>query len=666
MANSPKIRQTVRIPFAPIYSNRDGKSSIDNQDQHFVNCILDIKQDPYTKEETTYALKRPGVGAMQDFTNIPDAGTGSFSTQGFWIFHNKAVFVNNNRLYTCAVPVVTETPTLLHTFNAYTLENTAAVEIWNEFGTDFSNDFIYRGTELLQEGIEYLYITNGLEDILIDKNSTVTSGTQAFNPFVASTYYKSGDRVIPSTYAGRTGYYYIVVGEAGDVTLSGTEPTWPTVLGSTVVSGDVTFMCFAIATASTVADIYTNRVYALNDLVQPSVTSGYYYKCTTAGTTTAEPTWSQIIGDTSSDSGVDFICVGNHGGKPGLALPMPVYLDTYLVLCPYKSSDLYNSGPSNIYSWNATDFISADSFTSSLKAVSRYNNYIIAYSDRDAELFYNNANTTGSPFSRHESFLLQVGTTTAYSVVGTESFICWAGESNAGSASIWMLDGFEPKEISTPFINKILATENIISSFAMRVMGHLLLVFNATSFSFVFDVGLNLWYEWSTDDSNFGFDFFAFDPQATVTSNTFLMSKTRNEVFITGSYLLSDYFTTVDTGTAIKVKLITSKIDFGNRYRKFGHSLDVIGDIYDPRNSFVSSPDANIDIYFSDNDYENITPDNLFLYPENAIAHTVDMSVRPRIAPIGSFRRRAFMLIYEGNLAFRLEGFDLKFTQGIS
>jgi hypothetical protein len=66
---------------------------------------------------------------------------------------------------------------------------------------------------------------------------TYTVGWQVRRPFVASKAYAVGDLVYPTT-ANLNGHFYKVT-IAG--TAAGTEPTWPTGGGATVVSGTVTF-----------------------------------------------------------------------------------------------------------------------------------------------------------------------------------------------------------------------------------------------------------------------------------------------------------------------------------------------------------------------------------------------------------------------------------------
>lgn len=682
-----KIRQEVRIPFFPADSNRTTVTSSSDTDPIIKNAFIDIRSNPQTKEQTSFVVKRPGIKMVHNPTGYDPTDDGSiipFSgsdyVQGMWIFGDWLFYIENHVLFKVAMSSVTGTTATDPTLVFYTevalqkFLGVSTTDLTTAFGTDFANDFAYGATQYINGeqsgyagGQEALYVTNGIETFSITKAGTAYTHNEPANVYTPNTYYKPGDRVIPSTYAGATGYQYMLLGEAGLTVYESTEPTWPnTAYGETVVSaGGNTW----ISLSSNTPQIYTNRVYTVGQLVIPSVESGYYYQVTTGGTASAEPTWTQLKGDTcTATGGVVFTCLGNYG-RPGLVLPNPVYLDTYIVLNAYKSSDLYHSDPTDPNSWNPLNFISADSFTSYTRAIARYNNYIIAYGETDAELFYNNANTSGSTLSRHESFLLQIGTETHRSVVEAESVIAWIGKSAMGGHAIWLLDGFEPREISTPWVNKILENEvNVgrsLSAYPIRIGGHNLLVWSlpTSKLALVFDIGLNIWYYWNISNTAVGLGY----PAADSLAWPFTIAATYgndNGIYLAGNVAMFIYklSTTqyqdqlvVDPSflLPVPVEIRTPKIDFGNRKRKFCHSLDVIGDNNASRLDITWSDDSDDYTVFAST-------------PISGASYNVGLNARPRIAPVGSFRRRAFRFFHSANTALRLEGFDLTYTQGIS
>ncbi len=94
------------------------------------------------------------------------------------------------------------------------------------------------------------------------------------------------------TYSNNYIYRCKVAGTSGT-----TQPTWPTTIEATV-DDDAGATTWLASTA-----------YALDDLVLPTVANGYYYKCTTAGTSgTTEPTWPTTEGATVTDGTVVWTC----------------------------------------------------------------------------------------------------------------------------------------------------------------------------------------------------------------------------------------------------------------------------------------------------------------------------------------------------------------------
>lgn len=672
-----KIRQDVRIPFFPADSNRDTFTVSTDKDSIIKNGFIDIRSNSSTKEQIPYLVKRPGIQRVLHPSNI---GVDEYNCQGFWIFGDTIIAVYADIIYKLPMSSLPATAqyttgmtivyqTLVSQMYGWTWDGSTYINLKEQFGTDFQTDYAYNAVPYIDrnEG-ECLYITNGLETIVIKHDGTYFLPEEPVNLYQANTYYTPGDRVLASAYTNQTAYEYILLGEAGIAVLETTEPTWPTTSGDTVVSaGGNTWVTVPRRTATY---SYTNRTYTAGQYVIPSTETGYYYIVTTGGTASAEPTWTELKDDTcTATGGVIFTCLGNYS-RPGLMLPMPVYLDTFLVVNKYKTSDLYHSDPTDPNSWNPTNFISADSFTSYTRAIARYNNYIIAYGETDTELFYNNANTTGSTLSRHESFLLQIGAQHQKHVIVAESIIAWIGKSAMGGKAIWLLDGFEPREISTPWVNKMLEEEGIpgldAGAFSIRIAGHNLLVWvlETSKVALVFDIGLGLWYYWTNEPQVTPVDN---NPNDGGTPLSFVFNKAsvyNNEVYLASSQTvyIAKFSTTVyqdetiyswGAPMPIYFEVRTPKIDFGNRKRKFCHSLDII---CDP----VSS---NMNVAWSD------SPDDFARFAlasssATAITTTVDLSGRPRITPVGSFRRRSFRFFHDSNTALRLEGFDLTYTQG--
>lgn len=70
-------------------------------------------------------------------------------------------------------------------------------------------------------------------------------------------------------------------------------------------SFDATNGITKLDTAVNKPDIWkASTAYAVGDVVRPTTNNGYYYKCSTAGTShTAEPTWGTTVAGTTSEGG---------------------------------------------------------------------------------------------------------------------------------------------------------------------------------------------------------------------------------------------------------------------------------------------------------------------------------------------------------------------------
>lgn len=133
-----------------------------------------------------------------------------------------------------------------------------------------------------------------------------------------------GDFVVP-TIPNSTGFYYVATAVSG--ASGGSEPAWPTTVGATVVDGGVTWTCtgtfagYLNVWSATTAFASNGQfgTYVIPTL--PSTNPGYYYLCTTAGTSgSSEPTWpvptALVPNPTVVDGSVTWTCIGRNGTIP--------------------------------------------------------------------------------------------------------------------------------------------------------------------------------------------------------------------------------------------------------------------------------------------------------------------------------------------------------------
>ena len=591
MAGYTKLRKQLRVPFIPAQENRDNTAS---KDQRYINCYLDVIKTSISNDAKMFLTKRPGIQEISETTS----GVG----RGVWFFAGHTYHVTGSTLYRDNVAIKTLTADLTNPCGA---------------------------VECLAP-LEKLFLCDGFTAWLIDPDGTITDVEQSFYRWTANTILKVWDKVIPTTYANQTVWYKVTTGG----TTGATEPTWG---ANTVVSGTVTFTKVGSYSG---ARQYTNRAYSVGDLVQPATENAMYYKVVKAGTTKAEPTWSLIIGSITTQNGVEFENMGYYGGFPSPHLPQPCYIDGYIFLAEEGTSDIYNSRTTYPWSWNGLEFISADSFSGDIKAVARYNNYLAAFGEDNLELFYDAANTNGSPLKRHDSFILQTGTTSPYAVIQSEMMMAWVGTSSLGGKTVWLMDGFDPNEVGTIHINRLLTAETnpeLIRGYGLRLDGHVFFILNLPTAdkTIVFDIGANLWYEWSVDGGMFPFHFYGDKNQEA------LVQHSDGKLYKLYKGIYTDNIN--NNIYNIEYIIITTKIDFDNRYRKFIHSLDIIGDLLD----------TSVLLQWSDDDYQTWNT-----------GYTVDLSTRPRVTQCGSTRRRAFKLTHSDDTDCRLETIEMVYTQG--
>ena len=328
---------------------------------------------------------------------------------------------------------------------------------------------------------------------------------------------------------------------------------------------------------------------------------------------------------------------------PSPHIPTPVFLDAYLFVAKANSEDIYNSDLDNPAAWTAGNFTSAEMYPDKIIALSKNNNFLYAVGTSSIEYFYDAGNATGTPLQRQPSAVQQFGTAAVGSVVQTEREVVMIGETNDGGHTVWLIDGFQPKEIGIPAIKSALLDEDgSISSavaYDIRVSGQKFYVLCLSKRTLIYSFDTQMWSEWQTGTSIFTGRWGTDGPNG----SAYVLDKTNGKIYL----MDENQFT--DDGTAITCSVTTSKLDFDTINRKWMHRLTIIGDV--PDDTLI---DSAIYVSWSDNDYKTWSTPRLLRF-------TADL---PAMFQLGQFRRRALKLTYSLPHLLRIEGVEIDINKG--
>lgn len=597
------VKKTVRVPLIGNLQQRS--TTLPEKDQRYINVMIETSTNPITDTKKLFVVKRPGT----ELFATPASGGGE--GRGIWYFNGYVYSVFGDTLY--------RNNTAVQTLSTST-GMCGAVEFPN--GDDF--------------GLSALFLADGIDAWVIKQNNSITKVDVYYLKWTSRTPIEAGDRRVPTTH---NGYWYFAQ-DSGE-THSSTEPTWPTIVGNTVLDNGVTWECGG--TNTELEAFQTSTSYAVNDICQPTTETGLFYTCTDGGVSAGtEPTWPTTVGDTVTSGGTIWECSGEYGGFPTPHYTTPQYMDQYIFLPDANSHDIYNSNITKPFSWGALSFASAEAYPDYLVGLARQNNYLVAFGEKSTEFMYNEAKVNGltdfdSPISRAESLVLQVGALTANAIFQAEKTVMFIGVSDIGGHSVWRIDGTNAKEISTEYIEKFIDLETPtsgVTGFGMRINGHILYVINLPTAdkTFVYDIEEQVWVEWQYNGGRLPFC---------------AMADKNGEVLVqhesNGSIYKFDVETFNDFDTHIDVEIILAKQDFETDNRKFYYQTTIIGDYYA----------GNILLSWSDDDYTTWETDR-----------TLSSGNRPYFMRSGAARRRAWRIKYTHNSRFRIEALEINYSIG--
>lgn len=172
----------------------------------------------------------------------------------------------------------------------------------------------------------------------------------------------------------------------------------------------------------------------------------------------------------------------------------PDFLDGYIVVRRPDTDEFFNSGI-NALTWNGLDVASVEGKPGKLVGLRVDNREIILQKEDSTELWYNAANSPGSPFSRSPSGFIGLGTPAGESLNSQDNSPFWL----ANDLTFRRLSSTTPERVSQHGIEAVLANIDVTDAYAVPhfVQGHLFIawVFPFAARTLVYDCTTKQWHE---------------------------------------------------------------------------------------------------------------------------------------------------------------------------
>jgi hypothetical protein len=306
---------------------------------------------------------------------------------------------------------------------------------------------------------------------------------------------------------------------------------------------------------------------------------------------------------------------------------------------------IWNSDLNSISNWTSTSFLSVNSKPDSGLGLLKHKNYIVGFGKESIEFFQNTDNLTGSPLIPVSQLTINIGAINQHSFKTLDDTIAWIGSSAQSRIGVYLLDGLNPKRVSSPTIDGILSAippETLyLNTIVLAGKTFIVIVSTSDSRTFVYCLEDGYWHEWAgtttlwTHMAGLG----------ATTKNIYAVSRatTSGKVYV----ITPVRFVFQDDGVSYTVTAQTIPVDGGSQRRKFGSKLWVIGDKYSTSNQ--------LSISWSDDDYTTFST-----------VRTIELSsTDPYLSAIGSFRRRSFKITQTNSMPLRLETLEIPLKLGL-
>jgi hypothetical protein len=297
--------------------------------------------------------------------------------------------------------------------------------------------------------------------------------------------------------------------------------------------------------------------------------------------------------------------------------------------------------------WNATDFISAERESDTLRYICKHKNNIVALGDSSIEFFYNAGNPSGSPLARREDIFYNIGlaqpTYLGYNpaaasnndmvaFVGTRGYDLTSADQTFG---VYIIDNFQLKKISTPSIDRWITQYTNVNIHTIHDRVLIFVTDTTTDITYYYDLSSNVWAKLTLDGDT--------TPPIHACHEGWLFFSEDASVYHSNREWLGDGASATDE--SIPFEIITREWDGGVSNNKFVSMASLAG-----QHNWAASPET-INISWSDNGGETYTT-----------ARTLDLATQRSLHRCGSTQRRKWKLSHNGTGVCKLERLDISVT----
>lgn len=217
---------------------------------------------------------------------------------------------------------------------------------------------------------------------------------------------------------------------------------------------------------------------------------------TVPGVSTSATFSYTVAGSPASPATGTITAQRNGGTVPGIA-----YIDGYFIVMDVNGV-MWHSSIDLPGTWGSLNFLTAENENGAGKAISKSQNYLVAFKEWSTEFFYDAKNQTGFAFNPADNGFTQVGCASGDSVAKVDGNLVWLSQVKERGRSVHLMTGLQQQKVSTPDVDRILNADGLstVYAYGLKIEGHplYLLTLKDSGITLVYDLSSQSWYQWTS------------------------------------------------------------------------------------------------------------------------------------------------------------------------